>query len=133
VRVFPDTNVLVSAFLTRGLSADVIHLVLAEYEMVVGEVVLDELARVLTQRVGAPPELVAEVEAFLREQTAAPRPPAPSDLPIPDPADAWVLASAVEAGADVLITGDRDLLDLGTSAPIPIVTPRGFWEMVRGG
>jgi len=39
VKVFLDTNILVSGVATRGLCADVIRLVLAEHELITGEVV----------------------------------------------------------------------------------------------
>jgi len=47
VRVFLDTNVLVSAFATRGVCADLVRFVLAEHTLVTSEVVLRELRRVL--------------------------------------------------------------------------------------
>jgi len=56
VKVFLDTNVLVSGFATRGLCADVIRLVLAEHELVVAQIVLDELKRVLKQKIELPAE-----------------------------------------------------------------------------
>jgi hypothetical protein len=37
VKVFLDTNVLVSGFAARGLCADVMRLVLAEHELIMGE------------------------------------------------------------------------------------------------
>jgi hypothetical protein len=42
-----------------------------------------------------------------------------------------VLASAVDAKADVLVTGDKDLLAVGNKAGIPITDPRGFWNLLR--
>jgi len=54
VKVFPDTNVLTSAFGTRGLCADVVRLILEEYELVTGEVVHEELCRVLRRKFGVP-------------------------------------------------------------------------------
>ncbi len=47
MRVFLDTNVLVSAFATRGLSADVFRRALAEHMLLTGEVVLRDLRLVL--------------------------------------------------------------------------------------
>jgi len=29
------------------------------------------------------------------------------------------------------VTGDRDLLKIADAAPLPILSPRGFWEFVR--
>ena len=51
MKVFLDTNVLVSGFATRGLCADVIRLVLAEHELLTAEVVLDEVRRVLLRKI----------------------------------------------------------------------------------
>ena len=50
MRVFFDTNVLVSAFLARGLCADLLRLVLTEHTLVTSEVVLAELSDVLSPR-----------------------------------------------------------------------------------
>lgn len=129
MRVFLDTNVLVSAFATRGLAADVLRLVISEHTLVTGEVVLRELARVLTKRIRLPRPRVEDILEFLREHEVVPRPKAPSEVAIRDDDDRWVLASAVAGASDVLVTGDRDLLDVATMAPLKIVDPRGFWEM----
>ena len=60
-----------------------------------------------------------------------PRSPEPDPLAIDDPDDAWVVATAVHGGADVLVTGDAALLAAASVAPLPIVSPRGFWESLR--
>ena len=43
-----------------------------------------------------------------------------------DPDDDAILACTLEAGADYLVTGDVDLLELKTFKGIRIVTPREF-------
>ena len=48
-----------------------------------------------------------------------------------DPADDVVLAAAVEGRAKVIVTGDDDLLALGTFAEIAIVTPREFLKALE--
>lgn len=53
-----------------------------------------------------------------------PKPKEPTPVDIRDPDDAFVLASALEAGAEYLVTGDKDLLTLGNTAGIKIVDPR---------
>jgi uncharacterized protein len=133
VRVFLDTNVLVSAFTARGLSADLLRLILAEHELLTGEVNLIELRRVLDTRFRASAPQVAMVEDQLRDQTIVPRPSAAFSLRIRDSDDAWVLASAVDGEADLLVTGDKDLLAIADKAPLPILTPRAAWERLRGG
>jgi putative PIN family toxin of toxin-antitoxin system len=138
VKVFFDTNVLISAFATRGLSADLFLLVVAEHELLTGEVNLTEFRGVLRERFKAPPAEIALVEDQLRAHTIVARPAAPSDLALRDPDDAWVLASALAGRAELLVTG-RDLLSLapeaspaadrgsagllGPSAPRPVTGP----------
>lgn len=129
MRVFLDTNVLVSAFATRGLAADVLRLVLSEHTLVTGDVVLRELARVLRVRIKLPRARIEDILDFLREFEVVPKPKAPSDVALRDEDDRWVLASAVAGAVDVLVTGDRDLLDAAGEAPLEIVDPRGFWEL----
>jgi len=131
VRVFLDTNVLVSAYTARGICADLLRYILAEHELLTGEVNLVELRHVLRDRFHASPELIAAVEAELRDETIVPKPAKPSPLPIRDPDDRWVLASAVEGHADPLVTGDQDLLAVARQAPLAIVDPRGCWDRLR--
>ena len=131
MKVFLDTNVLVSAYMARGLCADLLRHILAEHELLTGEVNLAELRRVLVERFHAPTALIAAVEAELRDNTIIPKPGRPSALPIRDPDDRWVLASAVDGQADLLVTGDKDLLTVTAASPIPIVDPRGCWDRLR--
>jgi len=127
VRVFLDTNVLVAAFATRGLCADVVRVVLAEHQLITAEVVLTELRAVLILASSCPCDRRGH-PALLRDQEVVPETAEPSDLPIRDPDDRWMLASAMAGRADVLVTGDRDLLDVAGKAALPMVDPRGFWD-----
>lgn len=133
MRVFLDTNVLVAAFATRGLCADLVRTILADHQLITGEVVLAELRAVLEERIKLPVSTVSEIVALLRAQEVVPKPAQPSSLSIRDADDQWVLASAVAGHADVLITGDQDLLAVAKQSPVPILSPRGFWEQIRSG
>ena len=53
MKLFLDTNVIVSAFTARGLCADLFRHLLAEHELLTGEVNVVELRRVLRDRFGA--------------------------------------------------------------------------------
>ena len=131
MRVCLDSNVLVSAFATRGLAADVLRVVLAEHELLVPVVVLTEVERVLREKFQLPEAALAVAMQVLDSQTAVPRPAAILRVAIRDPDDAWVLASAVAGAAEMLITGDADLPSVAAESPIPILTPRAFWELLR--
>ncbi len=131
MRVFFDTNVLVSAFLARGLCADLFRLVLSEHTLVSSEVVLAEMRDVLSRKGRLPQQQIDAIEALLRHQPIAPRPASILELGLVDDDDEWVLASAVLAEADLFVTGDQGVLAC-TTPPVPLLTPRGCWEQLRG-
>ena len=133
MRVCLDTNVLFAAFATRGLCADVLRAVLADHELVVGEVLFGELERALRVKLSLPEAQIAAVLAALVTPDPVPRPLEPDPLTVADPDDAWVVATAVAGRADVLVTGDAALLAAAPGAPLPILSPRGFWTWLRGG
>ncbi len=130
MRIFLDTNVLVAAFATRGLCADLFRLVLQEHELVVSRVVLEELARALREKIGLPVDRVAAVGdllgPYLAEQKSSSQ---RTTFGLADASDEPVVASAVAARADLIVSGDRDLVE--TELPIRVVTPRGLWELLR--
>jgi predicted nucleic acid-binding protein len=124
--------VIVSAFTTRGLSADVLRLVLAEHELVTGEIVLEEVERILTKKMHMPREFVAGALTRLRDRDVEPTARPSKESPLRDSDDARILATALAAGAEVLVTGDRHFLDVRDRIQgIDVTDPRGFWEMHR--
>ena len=131
MRFFLDTNVLVSAFLARGLCADLLRLVLREHTLVSSEVVLTELRDVLSRKGRLPPAQIDAIETFLRDQPIAPRPVQTLRLGLVDADAEWVLASAVLAEADLVVTGDQGVLAC-TTCPLPLLTPRACWQQLRG-
>ncbi len=132
MRIALDTNVLVSAFATRGLSADILRMILADHQLVLGETVLAELERILRDKFKAPSTSVADVIGFLRSHavvvTAAPE----LTFRLRDHDDEPVLAEAIHGLAEVLVTGDKDLTSARDQSPIQIFTPRELWESRRG-
>ncbi len=131
MRVCLDTNVLVAAFATRGLCSDVLRTVLTEHELVLGEVIVSEFRRALKTKLRLPPERIAAAEAVFGAIEIVPKPKEAVVIPIRDRADRWILATAMAGSADVLVTGDVDLLSVAAKAPLPIISPRSFWELLR--
>lgn len=132
MKIFTDTNVLVSAFTARGLCADLLEVILSDHQLMTGEVVLDELKRVLTTKLNVPEKDVSEVNQFLRSYHVEPMPEKPSEIKVRNEDDQWVLESAIQAKADILVTGDKDLLIISKNVPgLRITTPREFWELLK--
>ncbi len=129
MKVFADTNFLISAFVSRGLSHDIFKLVIAKHELILGEFVLNEFCEKMESKIKVPPSEIEEFVSFLRSFQVVPIPPSGSTIRLRDEDDEWVLSSALAAKADVLITGDKDLLDVASEInQILILSPRGFWE-----
>ncbi|NUN98783.1 MAG: PIN domain-containing protein [Candidatus Omnitrophica bacterium] len=78
-----------------------------------------------------------EVEEFLQLLSrleggmGSPRPIDPTVLADPD--DDMILATALAAKADVIVSGDRHLLDLHSFEGIPILSPRTFLDRIESG
>lgn len=130
MKVFLDTNVLASALGTRGLCADVLRLILAEQDLVVGEVVIEELRGVLRRKFAVPVETIERVESFLHAYHVEPKPDELPNLPLHDHGDLVIVASALAAKAEILLTGDREMLDLKKKPEsLRILSPREFWDL----
>jgi len=132
-RVCLDSNVLVAAFAARGLCSDLLRLVLTEYHLVVPEVVAEEVRRVLLTKLRLTPAALSTVEAVLDRCEIIPEGRDPSPIHVRDPDDERVLADALAGSAEILVSGDRDLLSVAEGSPIPILSPRAFMTLARGG
>ncbi len=126
-----DTNVVVSAVATRGICADLINVAIAEHRLIVGPTILGELRQVLLTKLRLPVAVATEYEALLRLHATMVSEAKQLNFPELDESDQKVLAEAVAGQADVLVTGDQDLLLIATRSPVRIMTPRGFWELLR--
>jgi putative PIN family toxin of toxin-antitoxin system len=128
MRVLLDTNVIVSAVTTRGLCADVFRIVLAAHELVTCAQVLQEVRRILSMKFGVPEPLVAEYLELIGQDAIVAEFEGLPDLPIQDQDDAAIVAAAIGARAEVLVTGDHELQSLRNIGEVRIISPRAFWE-----
>lgn len=86
----------------------------------------------LTTKLKVSAKIAREAEQLLRQHYVEPVPDQPSEIQVRDEDDRWVLESALRAWAEILITEDKDLLDISDKVPeLKIVTPRTFWELIQ--
>ena len=126
MRILLDTNVLISGILFRGVPRDLLERAIrGEFDLVTSPVLLDELEDVLVRRFEFPPELSRGVRTELESLAEI---VVPADVPAVsrDPDDDQVLAASVTGNAEIIVTGDRDLLILETYLGIQIMTPADF-------
>ncbi len=125
-----DTNVVVAALVAKGLCHEVFHRAVRMRALASSVQLMDELEATLRRKFVVSPAVTAFLASF-RDQIRVVEPPA---LPTPvcrDSADDVVLATAVAAAADLIVTGDQDLQILGTYKAIRIVSPRKFLELLE--
>jgi len=129
VRITLDTNVLVSSLIVAAGSADQVVRVVrdGEVEMVISQFILDELARVLTEKFELPPKAVQKaVQRFQRLATIV-EPILTIDIIKEKENDNRILECAVTGKVDHLVTGDKKhILPLGSIRGIPIVSVSEF-------
>lgn len=122
-----DTNVLVAALVAEGLCREVVHRVVRMRATVTSHQLLDELDATLKRKFKPTPAAVAFLKAY--RAFVAVVEPTPLAKPVcRDPDDDMVLATAVAADADLIVTGDDDLLVLRTYKGIAIVSARQLLE-----
>ena len=131
MKVFLDTNVLASAAATRGLCADVLRKVFASHQLFISEQVLNELNSVLRFKFGVGQDLIDDFIWLLQQDTVLAQPAQLPRVELQDKDDLPILGAAIAAGAEVLITGDKELLELGHIKDLEILSPRQFWEKLK--
>ena len=132
MRVYLDTNVIVSAFTTRGLSSEVFRIILAEHTLILSRIVLEELQRVLREKIKLPPAQVKEITDFLSSFEIISEFEINESIKLRDSGDIPVLSAALSRDIDFLVTGDKDLLVVSDKYGIKIVTPREFLRQIKG-
>jgi len=129
VRIVLDSSVLIAAHISRaGVCAELLEDVLLHHEMVISEFILGELTRKLGEKFKFPERDVHQVTAFLRRVSIL---AIPTDLPpdlCRDTADLPVLGTAIAGECSLLISVDRDLLDMREIREIPIIRPGDYWR-----
>lgn len=128
MRIVLDTNVLVSAFAARGLCADLFRDVLAHHTLIVSDYILDELYEKLTEKLRVPSPIVESIRALLMPHRSNVEVLPEVTVTIRDPDNIAIVAFTMAIGADILITGDRDLLDVSDILPVRVMSPREFYD-----
>lgn len=131
MKVFLDTNVLVSAAATRGLCADVLREVLISHQLVVSPPLFSELENILQKKLNLPHELISEFIKILRQDAHQSSPADLPDVDIQDKNDLTILSSALSGKTEIFITGDKELLELSKINDMDIISPKMFWERLK--
>jgi putative PIN family toxin of toxin-antitoxin system len=125
MRAVLDTNVLISAYVFPGGTPEAVFRLALEGHVEIGTslTLLAEFGRVLGQKFGWNPDRVEAAIAQVTRVAVVVDPGETVQVVGADPADDRVLEAARAFGADVIVSGDRHLLDLGSWSEIESIAP----------
>ena len=127
MRVVLDSNVIVSALATRGLCFAILDLCIEEHQLILSRDILEEISAYLENKAKVPAPIIHNTLSFLKMNSSVLVPQSIREDACRDPNDLKILGLAAAAKADVIITGDNDLLSLKKFETITIISPRDFW------
>lgn len=131
MRVVLDTNVIIAAFASRGLCADVFEVCLESQNIIISTHILSEVERNLVKKIRLPKNIVRDVLDYLGDVTEMVEPENPDGSVCRDKSDIPVIGTAISGKAGFIITGDKELLALKKFRKIAIVSPRDFWSYLK--
>ncbi|MBK5229709.1 MAG: PIN domain-containing protein [Thermoleophilia bacterium] len=124
-----------SAFIAAGPPSRIVEEAIdGRLELVLPEPVMEELERILVEKLAFDSERWREVEVLLGDLAveSVPAPEGPVEPVTSDPDDNVILACAVQADVEVLVSGDhKHLLPLGTHRGVRILTPQALLAELR--
>ena len=131
MRLVLDTNVLLAGFATHGLCEALLKIVYRDHIVIVSEHILDEVSRHFSGKFKATKAQAEAVVAFLRSSSEVVEPAAVPRGTLRDKDDLPILGTAVAGAASCIVTGDQELLTLGTFQGVDIHSPRAFYDRLR--
>jgi putative PIN family toxin of toxin-antitoxin system len=130
LKVLFDTNVLISAFLTEGLCSKILlRAKNNQFGLYTCPFIIDELKEKLEDKFSATKAEIKEAVTLIKEISFVVDPDE-NNITVKDVCrdvdDDSILACALAAEADYIVTGDPDLLTIKRYKAVKIVRPRDF-------
>jgi len=131
MKVVIDSNVLAAAFATRGFCHEIFEICLADHEIFLCEEILEEVKDTLTHKVKAGSKVVQEIYGLLLSHAKIVEAQKVDPSMCRDQNDLVIIGTALSAQAEIILTGDKDLLTLQKFGGTKIINPRSFWDIYR--
>lgn len=133
MRVLLDANVLIPGLVVAGMCWKVVEHCLDRHEVILSDYLLAEVRRNLLGKMKLSARRTDVLLDSLRVAAVVVEPEPVDRGACRDPKDLPVLGTAVAGDADCLVTGDEDLLVLGSFRGVAILKPADFWRFEAEG
>ena len=131
MKIVLDSNVIIAAFAARGLCNALFESCLENHEIILCDLILSEVAKNLKEKIRLPDDIIQQILVLLKSHSRLVFPDKVDVKACRDEKDLMVLGSAVAGKVQYVITGDKDLLSVGTFKGVKIVDPRTFWGVMK--
>ena len=126
MRIVLDTNVLIAAFIARGVCNELLEHCSQTHDLITSQFILDEFREKLTGRFKFTAEESSAAINLLLTKIQVVEPVKLNSPVSRDEDDDNIIATAVAGHCDCIITGDNDLLVLREFDGIAIIKPAEF-------
>ena len=132
MKIFLDTNVIISAFITHGYAAELLEYCLINHKIYTSDFIIEEVKKNLKTKFEYSDEEIGEVINFIKSNFIhIDKYKKLKEIISRDVADDNVLAAAAFEKVDRIVTGDKDLLIIKNYKNIKILSPRDFWSFEK--
>lgn len=124
-----DTNIYISAFVITGSLAEkaILKVIRENYRLFISKEIVDEVLSVLSKKFDYNKEMLSRTAIFLSEIAELIKTHDKVYI-LNDEVDNRIIECAVSAEADIIVSGDKELLSLKEYKGIKIMTLREFLE-----
>ncbi|HCE46075.1 MAG TPA: putative toxin-antitoxin system toxin component, PIN family [Lentisphaeria bacterium] len=133
LRIVLDTNVVISGILFGGIPRSILEMLISRrHDFFMSMPIIEEVREVLNRpKFGFDSGNALLVVEELHSLCTIVKPAKSINLIIDDPADDKIIECAVEANAEVIISGDSHLLSAGSYKGIKILSPKQFISTIN--
>ncbi len=130
MRVVFDTNIFISAFVVPGSRAEKALLKIIEEEdsLLISKEIIDEVLSVLSSKFGRDREGLSHVAVTLSELAEVVKPARRMKV-LKDEPDNRIVECAIDGKADLLVTGDKKILQLREYKGVKVISLKEYLEL----
>lgn len=132
MKILFDTNVLISVFLAfkRGnVCYDIIDHAVEEHELYYTSFIITEFKRVFKKDFHYPESIINKFTTFITKFFSKGKASQVLEDVCRDSNDNQILADALVNEIEIIITGDKDLLEIKNYKDIKIISPKEYWKL----
>ncbi len=131
MKVILDTNVIISASVFGGISADILDFCYMNYQVYVSDIILAEFKKVLLEKMKVPLYMIEEKVKLFQENFIYAKPTNKVPDICRDKDDNNILQLCDYINADFIITGDKEFRKIEIYNSRKILSPREFWTLLK--